>query len=93
VLLRAMSEKINFEVAIRCNESGETRIYRYDCEPEYADSQEFYWSEGNAACDCNRALHFAWVKEEDDPDRECGDSAYDVVSLKKGGEVIYSEVD
>jgi hypothetical protein len=88
-----MSEKINFEVAIRCNESGETRIYCYDVEPLYADSQEFWWSEGNACCDCNRGLFFADVKGEDDPDRECGYTAYDVVSLKKGGEVIYSEVD
>jgi hypothetical protein len=27
-----------------------------DCAPENADSQEFWWTEGNGGCDCNRSL-------------------------------------
>lgn len=35
---------------------GRVFEYRYETEREYADGQEFYWQDGNMACDCNRSI-------------------------------------
>lgn len=50
---------------------------------------EFWWMEGNMACDCNRRVEFARASDDprptDDPHLnkllggECGDSAYQVL--------------
>lgn len=51
----------------------------HQVEPQYVETQEFWWTEGNAACDCNRLmfLHRALGKErpdKDGTDYPCGDS-------------------
>jgi hypothetical protein len=40
----------------------------------WQDGGEFWWTEGNGACDCNRAIAFGDVE-----DTTCGDSRYDLV--------------
>lgn len=51
-----------------------------DVEEKYQDSQLFWWTEGNGACDCNRSLYLnreyhlnLGVDDGDDvPSMECG---------------------
>lgn len=57
---------------------------------EERDSLLFYWSEGNASCDCVRAEEFAIARGEEDPDLSCGDGAF-LVRIKVGDEIVYEE--
>lgn len=74
---------------IRDNKTGEIREHSdgltgRDCED--GRFNEWWWSDGNASCDCNRGLFF------NDEDHECGDTAYSVEILKADTkEVLYSE--
>lgn len=45
-----------YKVSIRKNQTGEIRM----CEQpyEFNDASEFWWTEGNMSCDCNRHLEF-----------------------------------
>ena len=43
---------------------------------EWPPDSRFYWEEGNASCDCNRALAFG---EEDDY-QPCGEWRYELVN-------------
>lgn len=70
-------------IEVRKNETGEVRRYRddlYDPSPESAS--EFLWTEGNYACDCNRAKFFAQAGAEMEPNPKefaCSDDAYTVI--------------
>src|SRR5688572_18195944 len=75
----------------------------YWVEARYAAGQEFWWNEGNAACDCNRSLFInqdyglslGELDEEDEdalPCLPCGDTIT-LVSLTIGGENPISGVD
>lgn len=73
-----------YVVALRDNESGEIRLYRYDMEWEDDETDRFMWTEGNYGCDCNR--HLAFLRAggpgpTGDPhwnhaERECGMERY-----------------
>ena len=56
--------------------TGETRQHiAYD----WDHRTEFLWTEGNYSCDCNRALLFARLRNEDETEaweQECGEKAY-----------------
>lgn len=66
-----------YHVAIRCNETGEIRMYRYDLE---WDDDEFMWTDGNYGCDCNRHLFFNRAKGIEPEDaRPCGEERYSVL--------------
>lgn len=56
-------------------------------------SGDFIWSDGNFACDCNRALFFARACGEDDPYQECGMCSYSVriVAVDDGRELYADE--
>lgn len=81
-------------VYITCVATGETRTMKnyggitWDLDYPGAD---FIWSEGNFACDCNRALFFEEAIGNDDPDRECGSEAYTVRIVAPNGDVLYDE--
>lgn len=47
---------MTYRVAIRKNETGEVRFYQDPS--EWTESDYFYWTDGNAGCDCNRELFF-----------------------------------
>lgn len=49
-------------------------------------TDEFWWSEGNFACDCNRAILVR------DPDESCGHSRYKVRITLPDGTVPYDEI-
>lgn len=77
---------MKYSVLIRDNATGEERMYPGDVDWDPDGSTVFYWTEGNAACDCNRYLSFLRAGgpgPANDPhwnraDRECGRSAYSV---------------
>lgn len=69
---------MSYKVAIRKNETGEVRFHAVDS--EWNEVAEFYWTEGNAACDCNRQLFFERSGkdrgESDCANVSCGESRY-----------------
>ena len=80
---------------IRENSTGEVREYRtkdilrdFESEPS-----EFTWSDGNYACDCNRALFFARANNEpEDWETSCSDGKFSVrLRNAKTGRVYYDE--
>lgn len=77
------------EVAIRRNADGLVRTQSMDL--PWRGS--YWWDEGNAACDCNRAWWFADAGPEARNDGEkCGHGRFTVLSIKvPSGEVVYSE--
>lgn len=85
-------------VAIRDNRSGETRVYTNPDDTWWRHS-EFFWTEGNFACDCNRDLVFKWAagidtdQEDEDDDEPCGDDHYSIlwVDPKGNGERYWIE--
>lgn len=64
-------------VLIRDNETGIVRAYE-DAYLRWVED-DFIWTEGNFACDCNRGLFFARAVGEDGPDRACGSERYSVM--------------
>lgn len=79
-----MSERV--EVVLQRVSDGEQRtIVDEDCGS--VEATEYYWTEGNASCDCNRHLEFERAGGvEPDDHMECGDEvAYRLLSLKIGG--------
>jgi hypothetical protein len=87
---------MKYSVLIRKNDTGEERTYRSD-DVEWDDTTEFFWTEGNFACDCNRHLSFLRAGgpgPADDPhwnnaEHDCGDTAYAVpyATLEDGSRV------
>ena len=80
---------------IRLNATGEVREADDYClwdENGSGDGEEgpstFIWSDGNYACDCNRAIDFG----PDQEDESCGSSRYAVQLVNaKTGTVFYDE--
>lgn len=67
------------------NATGEIRRYA----DEWHDGSEYLWTEGNYACDCNRALFFAAAALDDEPERSCGETAYSVpFAILENGEIM-----
>lgn len=66
-----------------------------DCpmeELDWHDSSEFWWSEGNFACDCNRADCFHRALSGEEVDEECGHERYRVRITLPDGSVPYDEL-
>lgn len=79
---------------ICCNATGEIRERASTMFWWHRDDAlgTFIWSDGNFACDCNRAMFFADAKGEPDPNVECSHGAYSVqIKNSKTGEVIYED--
>jgi hypothetical protein len=87
---------------IRNNTTGEVRDYpttisytnRWegfpDSKPELDD---YIWSEGNFACDCNRGLFFGYAAglEYEEIPHGCGDGKYSLNLIDQDGNVVYEE--
>lgn len=60
--------------------SGREVDYITDVDARYADSQRFWWEEGNGSCDCNRKLFFGYAQgiEFSDEETPCTQYAYKV---------------
>lgn len=79
---------------IRLNATGEIRESRHTLSMGDGERhpRHFGWSEGNFACDCNRAIFF--YADEDEPDRECDENAFSVRLRDAGsGAVFYDEIE
>lgn len=64
-----------YRVLLRKNETGEERWFDYD--QEWGDASDFLWTDGNYACDCNRADFFARAGgETPTDDSPCGDTRF-----------------
>lgn len=68
-----------YTVTIRKNDTGEERSFQQD--DEWQEHSDFMWTEGNYACDCNRAIFFAEAGGEDEPEVTCSDGKYSIVSI------------
>lgn len=74
--------EFKYKILIKNNQTGET----VDCSSKEddsfferdEDSTEFWWSEGNMGCDCNRELHFYRYKGLEPEDTECSDDRFSV---------------
>lgn len=73
--------------------TGEMRIYKADgLWGREGAFQDFIWSDGNYACDCNRGGFFLWAGgEPSDSGRICGMERYRVRITDKTGSVIYED--
>jgi hypothetical protein len=75
----------SFTVHITEVATGETRTHR-----ENGEFQEFLWTEGNYACDCNRALFFARAVGNGDPNVACSTGRFVVrVVDDQTGQCLY----
>ena len=59
--------------------------------PWEGQNDEFLWSEGNFACDCNRADFFAKAAREPKREQVCGHTEYAVMITDSDGNVIYED--
>ena len=61
-----------YKVAMRRNSTGEQRLV--DVRDDWDDEiSKYLWTDGNFACDCNRA---GFWSEWTDHDRHCGETEY-----------------
>jgi hypothetical protein len=70
------------EAVLVRNSDGARRIYRPDWKPTWTWSDEYWWTEGNFGCDCNRRLTWARCADppEDEPEnQECGHGEFSVI--------------
>lgn len=84
-----------YVVRIRKNSTGEIRESIHDI--EWTDSSEFWWTDGNMGCDCNRELEFERAggrEPDDDEDFACGTERFAVLSIRLlDGSLVYSATD
>ena len=68
-----------YTMEIRCNATGDIRERTYKYGP-WDYGQEWYWTEGNFGCDCNRKMEFdraAGIEPfESDDNYPCGTGSY-----------------
>lgn len=82
------------EYTIRENATG---IERTKSDPDLGSLCDFWWVEGNMACDCNRKLEWYRAGPEDQPDLDpdvdfpCSEGKYTLVSVKVNGIEIVRE--
>lgn len=72
---------MSYKVALRKNDTGEVRIVEWP-HSDWDENAEFFWTEGNFFCDCNRAMTWHDVSGDPDPDSACGTTAYAVAYVE-----------
>lgn len=79
-------------IEIRRNEDGATS--REETTQVFS---EFWWTDGNAGCDCNRRLFFCRARDEDDPEPDdpgqCSNGKFSVRITTPEGQVLLDEWD
>ena len=73
-------------VHIRKNATNEVRIYK--CNSPWSGG--FMWSDGNYACDCNRAIFFGDAGGTNE-EMECGETRYTVRIEDADGHELYRD--
>ena len=88
---------INYTVFIENPETKEVREFKGDWElweddPSGKDGLIFIWTDGNYSCNCNRALFFASVKSEKDPNVSCSCKPHWKIKLvHEDGEILVND--
>ena len=81
-----------YRVAIKQVKTGEIRVreevWEFTGSESPEQSVEYFWTDGNFGCDCNRAI---WFRNDGTIDGECGQGAYRVRLSSASGNVFYSE--
>jgi len=73
------SDDDEMRVVIVRNSDGAQIVDVPSHKPRYTWADEFWWTEGNMGCDCNRALCWTRAHGEPDADDECGHSRFHVI--------------
>ena len=74
-----------YKVTIRNNKTNEIKSFTED--DEFDEVTEYLWSEGNYACDCNRAAYF------NEEASKCIGEVYSICIEDKKGKILYSDDD
>lgn len=70
-----------YKIAIMNNSTGEIRVCKI--KKNWSDDEEFWWTEGNGSCDCNREIRFRISgNEKIIISVKCGDSAFSILYVK-----------
>lgn len=81
---------MKYSISIRNNKTGEIRRYAFDF--DWHGSSEFWLTDGNYGCDCNREMAFMKAGSEicdEDFHYKCGDSRFTIVDATlEDGSVI-----
>ncbi len=67
---------MSYQVSMVDNQTGERRMVTMDF--DWHDASEFWWTEGNFACDCNRYTTFYETEPSEDGEDKCGDTRFRV---------------
>lgn len=70
---------------VKDNRTGEIK---QDFSRQWVFDDDYIWSEGNYACDCNRAIFFNRPRPH-----QCGQERYSVKLVDSNGDVLYSDFD
>jgi hypothetical protein len=89
--------KLQLEVTLRNNKTGETRVFKEEGWLEYKDTIVFFWIGGSFSCDCNRGLLWDGYPAEDDDEEDqypCGDTKFTLLKLylPETGETLFEEL-
>ena len=71
---------MTYTVFLRNNKTEEVKEIPQD--GEWEEGSEFWWTEGNMGCDCNRSILFGDATLEN---AECGDTRYTLVKVRFEG--------
>ena len=77
-----------YQVLIKNNKTNEVR--KHEEKGDFDDNTEYWWSEGNMSCDCNR--HLMFEADDEDTDVKCGDDLYSIQIRAKNGLTLYNEL-
>jgi hypothetical protein len=66
-------------------ETGDEAWHEDLVESQYLESQEFWWTEGNGACDCNRGDFLARALGKPEPNLSCSDTRIAIVRAEIDG--------
>lgn len=82
-----------YDVEIRHNSTGEVRRFRLWF--PWNDGSDFWWSDGNFGCDCNRSYVWLWAEGKSSVGVEatCGDGAYSVRCWTPDDKLLYADED
>jgi hypothetical protein len=71
-----------YKVAIKKNDTGEVHLCEMDL--NWEDHSEWWWTEGNMGCDCNRELQWLRAANENPSlgDVKCSDNRFTVLYAK-----------
>jgi hypothetical protein len=85
---------VSYTVAITDTTTGETRERTYDDLGEWDEGSEYWWTDGNFGCDCNRKLEFGRADGIDYDDGPCNPypepNRYRI-KVMVGGKVVYED--